>query len=108
MRRCALLRHIVRPNLAGKKEERQQEDNLLTAQSDTDYANWTSVFNFIYGCLADSAEAHEVKIVILWWGFDVLLREQMGGGFAEKLLRIECVLNKASILCYIFYELSHQ
>jgi len=25
MRRCALLRHIDRPNLAGKKEERRQE-----------------------------------------------------------------------------------
>lgn len=40
---------------------------------DTDYANWTSVFNFIYGCLADSVEAHEVNIVILWWGFDNFL-----------------------------------
>ena len=60
------------------------------------------------GCLADGAEDHDVQIVILWWGFVSLLREQTGGGFAEKLLRIECVLNKASILCYIFYELSHQ
>lgn len=27
------------------------------------------------GCIADSAEAHEVKIVILWWGVDVLIRK---------------------------------
>lgn len=32
MRRCAPLRHIDRPNLAGKKEERRQEDNLLSAK----------------------------------------------------------------------------
>ena len=59
-------------------------------------------------CLTDDAKAYEPQIVILWWGFVCLSRKQTGGGFAEKWLQIKCVFNETTILCYIFYELSHQ
>lgn len=48
--------------------------------------------------------------MILWWGFDVLLREQMGGGFAEKWSKVKCVPEDSYMVCYFFSmdELSHQ
>lgn len=33
----------------GKERRKAARELTPTAQSDTDYANWTSVFNFIYG-----------------------------------------------------------
>ena len=75
MRRCASIETCRQTKPRGKERRKAARRQPSFRQSDTDYANWTSVFNFIYGCLADSAEAHEVKIVILWWGFVILLRK---------------------------------
>lgn len=45
--------------------------------------------------------------MILWWGFDVLLREQMGGGFAEKWSKVKCVPEDSYMVCYFFLWMSY-
>lgn len=88
----------------GKKSTSSPPKVILIMQTGHPYST------LFMGCLADGADGHETHIVILWWGFIILLRKLTGGGFAGKWPQVKCVPEVSYVVCYFFSmdELSHQ
>ena len=65
----------------GKRPKPLPPEVILIMQTGHPYST------LFMGCLVDGADGHEAHIVILWWGFIILLRKLTGGGFAAKMVQ---------------------
>lgn len=103
---CADAHHIGKP-LRREKKKGSKKTSPLPPEIILIMQKWTSVSPLFMSCLTDDAKAYEAKLVMPWWSFDVLLRKQTGGGFAEKWPQVKCVLNETTILCYFLFKQSY-